>query len=237
MKRAAVVRHAETIGLGNLAPVLEAHGYTIEVVDVLEGHEAAGVARALERTVDADLLIVLGSTAGVYENDRLAFIDPEITAVRERIAAERPTLGVCFGAQLIAAALGAEVRPGPAPEVGYRTITPTAAGLASPVRHVVGAPMAQWHGDTFDLPEGAVLLASSGQYDNQAFGIGGWLLAVQFHPELTDAMHERWVVDDAACLERHGIDPDSLRHERAQHGEALQEASARLLGEYLDGLA
>ncbi|MFB2586418.1 glutamine amidotransferase-related protein [Herbiconiux liukaitaii] len=217
--------------------MLEARGYGIDVVEVLESHTAEDVSAALERAAGADLVIVLGSTAGVYETDRHAFIEPEIAFVRQRIAAERPTLGVCFGAQLIAAALGGEVQPGRAPEVGYRLVTPTGAGLASPVRHVAGTPMAQWHGDTFELPAAATLLASSEAYENQAFGIGGWLLAVQFHPELTDAMHEQWVVSDAAYLERHGIDPATLRTERAQHGAALQEASARLLGEYLDGLA
>jgi GMP synthase (glutamine-hydrolysing) len=143
---------------------------------------------------------------------------------------------VCFGAQVIAAALGEEVRRGPSPEVGYRAVEPTVAGRSSPVRHVTGTPMAQWHGDTFDLPAATTLLASSEAYENQAFGIGDWLLAVQFHPELTDAMHEEWLVSDAAYLRRHGIDADLLRAERARHGAAQQVASARLLGEYLDGL-
>jgi GMP synthase (glutamine-hydrolysing) len=235
-RRVAVVRHAEVVGLGNFGPVLEARGYEIEVVDVLVGHSADEVGAALERVADADVLLVLGSTAGVYEADRHPFIAPEIAFVRSRLEARRPTLGVCFGAQVIAAALGEEVRPGPSPEVGYRAVEPTAAGRSSPVRHVIGTPMAQWHGDTFDLPAATTLLASSEAYENQAFGIGDWLLAVQFHPELTDAMHEEWLVSDAAYLRRHGIDADLLRAERARHGAAQQVASARLLGEYLDGL-
>ncbi|MCS5722768.1 glutamine amidotransferase [Herbiconiux sp. CPCC 203407] len=235
-RRAAVVQHSAAVGLGNFGPVLEARGYEIEIVEVLVGHSADEVGAALERVADAEVLIVLGSTAGVYEADRHPFIAPEIAFVRARLEEERPTLGVCFGAQVIAAALGEEVRQGPSPEVGYRSVEPTAAGRSSPVRHVTGIPMAQWHGDTFDLPAATTLLASSEAYENQAFGIGDWLLAVQFHPELTDAMHEEWLAADAAYLRRHGIDADSLRAERAQYGAGQQVASARLLAEYLDGL-
>jgi GMP synthase (glutamine-hydrolysing) len=236
LKRAAVLRHAETVGLGNFAPVLKSRGYEVEIVDMFVGDGAEKVAEALSRVAEAELLIVLGSTAGVYEADRHPFIAPEVAFVRERLTAERPILGVCFGAQVIAAALGEQVRPGGTPEVGYHAVTPTAAGLDSPVRHVASTPMAQWHGDTFDLPAAATLLASSAAYRNQAFGIGEWLLAVQFHPELTDAMHEEWLGADAAYLERHGFDAEELRAARERHGAAMQRSSARLLGEYLDGL-
>lgn len=231
------MRHAEVVGLGNFAPVLAARGYEVEVVDVLVGHSSDEVVAALGQVAEADLLIVLGSTAGVYESDRHPFIAPEIAFLRSRLEARRPTLGVCFGAQIIAAALGSEVRRGAAPEVGHRLVEPTEAGRESPVRHLSGTPVAQWHGDTFDLPAEATLLASSEAYENQAYGIGEWLLAVQFHPELTDAMHEEWLAADAAYLARHGFDADSLRHERARHGAAQQEVSALMLGEYLDGLA
>ncbi len=231
-RRAVVVQHDETVRLGNFEPVLREHGYEIEVVSARE----PGFAEALEAAADAELLVVLGSTSGVYEADRHDFIAPEIEHLRGRLAAERPVLGVCFGAQIIAAALGEEVRPGDTVDVGYRDVQPTAAGLDSPLRHVVGVPMAEWHGDTFDLPAGATLLASSSAYRNEAYGIGDWLLAVQFHPELTDEMHEDWVRADAAFLTRHDIDPDALRAQRSRHGAPMQLASARMLGEYLSRL-
>jgi GMP synthase (glutamine-hydrolysing) len=225
------------VSLGNFEPVLQAHGYEIETIDASLAESApTEFADSLTAAADADLLVVLGSARGVYEADRHAFITPEIAFVRERLAASRPTLGVCFGAQLIAAALGEEVRPGDSVEIGYREVMPTDAGLASPVRHVAGVPMAEWHGDTFDLPAGTVRLASSAAYENEAYGIGDWMLAVQFHPELTDEMHEEWLVSDAAYVAAGGYDTDALRAERARFGARMQAASARMLADYLERL-
>ncbi|WP_382309651.1 glutamine amidotransferase [Herbiconiux sp. UC225_62] len=235
--RAAVIRHERMVSLGNFDSVLRAHGYDIEVLDAGLASSAPGeFAAALATAADADLLVVLGSARGVYEADRHAFIAPEIAFVRERLASARPTLGVCFGAQLIAAALGEEVRPGATVEIGYREVTPTDAGLESPVRHVAGVPVAEWHGDTFDLPRGTERLASSAAYANEAFGIGDWMLAVQFHPELTDEMHEEWLVADAAYVDAAGYDPEALRAERARYGEGMQAVSQRMLAEYLEHL-
>ncbi|SDY59648.1 glutamine amidotransferase-related protein [Herbiconiux ginsengi] len=235
--RAAVIRHERMVSLGNFEPVLRAHGYEVETVDAdLAESSPDDFAAALTAAADAELLIVLGSARSVHEADRHAFIAPEIAVVRERLAAARPTLGVCFGAQLIAASLGEEVRPGATVEIGYREVTPTEAGLHSPVRHVAGVPVAEWHGDTFDLPPGVELLASSSAYENEAFGIGDWMLAVQFHPELTDEMHEEWLVTDAVYVAAAGYDPEALRAERARYGEGMQAASQRMLAEYLERL-
>ncbi|TAJ47997.1 MAG: glutamine amidotransferase [Herbiconiux sp.] len=231
-RRAAVIRHEAHVHLGNFETVLDEHGYDIEIVDA----SAPGFEQALTGAADADLLIVLGSTAGVYESDRHTFIATELAAVRERLASERPTLGVCFGAQLIAAALGSEVRRGGRVDVGYRPLALTDAGLTSPVRHTVGVAMAEWHGDTFDLPEGTTLLASSAAYENEAYGIGEWMLAVQFHPELTDEMHEQWLTGDLRYVTEAGYTPEALRADRERHGAAMQEASARMLADYLGRL-
>jgi GMP synthase (glutamine-hydrolysing) len=231
-RRAVVIQHDEAVTLGNFEPVLLSRGYEIETVAA----RLPGFAEALERAADAELLVVLGSTAGVYEAAEHAFIAPEVAHLSRRLAEERPTLGVCFGAQIVAAALGGEVRPGPTVEVGYREVVPTTAGESSPVRHVADVPMAEWHGDTFDLPAGVTLLASSESYRAEAYGRGDWLLAVQFHPELTDEMHEHWLRGDAEYVAANGYDAEALRAERARHGAAMQEASRRMLEEYLDGI-
>ena len=229
-RRAVVIRHETPVGLGNFGPVLEEQGWEMTVVDA----RGPDFGAQLAESADAELVIVLGSTAGVYEEH--AFIPVELAALRDRIDRRLPTLGVCFGAQAIAAALGEDVRPGGQVEVGYRSVTPTAAGLSSPVRHFAGVPAAEWHGDTFTLPPATTLLASSAAYENEAFGIERWLLAVQFHPELTDAMHEEWLIGDAAYVAAAGYDPDALRLDRERYGQAMQEASRRMLVEYLDGI-
>ncbi|NYD70000.1 glutamine amidotransferase-related protein [Herbiconiux flava] len=233
-RRAVVVQHQASVHLGNFAPVLTRHGYSIELVDA--SGPAAEFAAGLSRARDAELVIVLGSTDGVYERDRLGYIDPELDFLRARLDAERPVLGVCFGAQAMAAALGSSVHPGPV-EVGYRVVEPTAAGAGSPVRHVAGVPVAEWHGDTFDLPDGVTLLASSAEYPNEAFGIGEWMLAVQFHPELTSDMHEQWLTGDEAYVTAAGYSPAALRAERARYSDAMQTASSRLLDDYLTRIA
>lgn len=231
VRTALVLRHDSAIGLGNLGPTLEAHGYEIVTVDAPTTDVAALDA------LSPDLVVVLGGDEGAYETDRFPYLADEIALLRTRIAAEAPIFGVCLGAQLLASALGAEVYAGATKEVGWLTVEPTEAGAASPVRHFTGVPTVQWHGDTFALPAGVELLASSGAYENQAFSRGDWLLAVQFHPEVTDEIHEDWLREWGDELPEFGLSREQLRAERASFGPLAQEASARLLGEYLDGLA
>ena len=115
-------------------------------------------------------------------------------AIAIHVRAGRPFWGSCLGAQLLAAALGARVYAGPAPEVGVLAIELTGAGKADPVTGALPASIdtLQWHGDTFDLPEGGVLLASSPAYAHQAYRVGPVAYAVQFHVEVTEAMGEEW---------------------------------------------
>ena len=230
-RTALVLRHDSAIGLGNLGPTLEAHGYQVVTVDAPHSDVAALDPLA------ADLVVVLGGDEGAYETDRYPYLADEIELLRARIDAKAPIFGVCLGAQLLAKTLGADVRKGPRKEVGWLTVEPTEAGAASPVRHFACVPTVQWHGDTFDLPDDVELLASSGQYENQAFAKGDWLLAVQFHPEVTDEIHEDWLRQWGDELPEYGLSSEQLREERASFGPRAHAASAALLGEYLEGLA
>ena len=229
-RTAVVLQHAPTIHLGNIRPVLEEHGYAVRVVDVTRED-----VDAIDPT-EADLVVVLGGEMGVYEADEFPFLTAEQRLLRTRLDAERPTLGVCLGAQLMAGALGARVYRGGSTQIGFRPVDATAEGAGSPVRHFAGLPVAQWHGDTFDLPERATRLASSGDYANEAFAIGDHALAVQFHPELTAEMHEQWVRDGAAELAEHAVDADALRAERDRYSARMQEASRAAFSEWLEGL-
>ncbi|HET6825588.1 MAG TPA: glutamine amidotransferase [Amnibacterium sp.] len=228
---AVVLQHDPTIHLGNIRPVLEEHGYTLRVVDVTS-EDVAAIDPA-----EADLVVVLGGEMGAYETDTYPFLEAEQRFLQARLAAERPTLGVCLGAQLMAAALGERVYKGATTAIGYRRVEPTDEGARSVVRHFDGVPVAQWHGDTFELPAGATRLASSSDYANEAFAIGRHALAVQFHPEVTDEMHERWVADGYNELDAHAIDPQALRLERERYSPSMQEASRAAFSEWLDGLA
>jgi GMP synthase (glutamine-hydrolysing) len=165
------------------------------------------------------LLIVMGGPMGVADAGSPAypFLAPEIALLRALIARDAPVLGICLGSQLLAAAAGARVypntRPGPdgapvpAREVGWGRVDfvapdePALAGLAA--RELV----LHWHGDTFDLPRGAVHLASTPECRHQAFRLGRRQFGLQFHCELTRDTVADWVDGDAAYV-REALGPD-----------------------------
>ncbi len=229
-RTALVIQHDPTIHLGNIGPVLSEHGYQIRVVDVHREDVAELDPLA------ADLVVVLGGEMGAYETEEHPFLIAEQDLLRERIGAELPTLGVCLGAQLIAGALGERVYRGDTMQIGFRRVQPTPAGADSPIRHFDGVPVVEWHGDTFELPASATRLASSSDYSNEAFAIGAHTLAVQFHPEVTDAMHESWVADGYNELDEHAIDPDALRADRDRYSAGMQAASRAAFSEWLSSL-
>jgi GMP synthase (glutamine-hydrolysing) len=141
-----------------------------------------------------DAIVAMGGPMSVNDEGEHPWLAGEKAAIASHVRAARPFWGSCLGAQLLASALGARVYAGPAPEVGVLAVELTAAGLDDPVLGVLPAAIdtLQWHGDTFDLPEGAVLLASSPAYPHQAFRVGRAAYAVQFHVEVTEAMGEEW---------------------------------------------
>jgi GMP synthase (glutamine-hydrolysing) len=229
-RTAVILQHDPSIHLGNIGPVLTEHGYDLRIVDVTT-EDVSAIDPA-----EADLVVVLGGEMGAYQTDEFPFLEQEKELLRERIAAERPVLGVCLGAQLMAGALGERVYKGETTQIGYRRVEPTTAGADSPIRHFDGVPVVEWHGDTFELPEQATLLASSSDYSNEAFAIGGFALAVQFHPEVTDEMHEAWVADGYNELDELAIDPDALRRDREVYSARMQEASRAAFSEWLERL-
>lgn len=230
MKRALVIRHVDHEGIAGYREPIEAAGYDIHRV---AAHQA-GCAKL--DILSPDLVIVMGGPMGVYDTDRYPWLNDEIAVLRRRIAADRPILGVCLGAQLMAAALGARVRKGPAREIGFAPLRLTGAGAASPLRHLT-ADVLHWHGDTFDVPEGADLLASTPLYA-QAFARGRNLLALQFHAEMgEDERFDHWLVNDAADIAEVGETPDSLRAAHDAKGPAAVAAGRAMIGEWLAGLA
>jgi GMP synthase (glutamine-hydrolysing) len=141
-----------------------------------------------------DGLIVMGGPMGAYEDDAHPWLAEEKRSIATAARSGHPVWGVCLGAQLLAAALGAAVYPGPAgAEVGVLPVELTAAAATDPV--FAGAPPSfptlQWHGDTFDLPEGATLLAGSPAYRNQAFSYRN-SYGLQFHVEVSPALAREW---------------------------------------------
>ena len=226
----AVLRHLAFEDLGIFAPILEAKGLSVKIYDV-------GVDDIAEPINSADLVILLGGPIGAYEVERYPFLAEEQALLSRRLDRHLPTLGICLGAQLIAAAAGAHVYKGGTKEIGWGTLQLTADGKNSCLTALQDVAVLHWHGDTFDLPEGAQLLASNENYPHQAFSLGNHILGMQFHPEIDPARIEQWLIGHSVELDHAGIDTATLRRTTEMVRDRVKPAAQRLLTEWLDQLA
>jgi GMP synthase (glutamine-hydrolysing) len=232
MRTTLAITHVAFEDLGSLGIELTHAGFNIEVIDACTAN-----LRAIN-AVDPDLMVVLGGPIGVYERDTYPFIETEFDLLRSRLAAKRPTLGICFGAQLMAAALGARVYPGThGKELGW---APVYVGSDLSVPPWFGALLSRelrvlhWHGDTFDLPAGATHLAGTAHYANQGFVVGNYALALQFHLEVTVQGLERWYVGHACELAQAGICVRQLREESRTFGPELETVAGQVWRHWLE---
>jgi GMP synthase (glutamine-hydrolysing) len=184
--RVLVLQHIACEPPGVFEDVLVERGHELVRVELDEGEPLPGGSW--------DAIVAMGGPMSVNDEQEHPWLVGEKAAIAGHVRSGRPFWGSCLGAQLLASALGARVYAGPAPEVGVLAVELTAAGVDDLVLGPLPAAIdtLQWHGDTFDLPEGAVLLASSPAYPNQAFRVGRSAYALQFHVEVTDEMGEEW---------------------------------------------
>ncbi len=230
-KSCVAVRHVAFEDLGLLGPLVSARGYDVRYHDA--GIEPFG-ANAL---VAPELIIVLGGPIGVYERDTYPFIADEIAAIAARIEANKPILGICLGAQMMAAALGARVAPGPAKEIGYAPLTLTAAGKASVLGPLGTSPVLHWHGDNCELPAQCECLASTAHCPVQAFARTPRQLALQFHLETEPVRFEAWLVGHTVELGKAGIDPRAVRQQAQTLGPVTRRVGREVLAAWLDLIA
>lgn len=229
MKTALIIRHVPHEGVAGYREPIEAAGYDVDRIDVTDPAFSTLDLRA------PDLLIMMGGPMGVYEHAQYPWIRCQIRRLALRLEADRPTLGVCFGAQMVAAALGAEVYPGPAKEVGFHPVT--VHDREGPLRHVEGVPVLHWHGDTFTLPDNVDLLASSDLYPHQAFARGRNLMALQFHAEMgEDPRFDAWIEQSPQDVAAAGLCPVRLKAAHDMHGPVAVAAGRAMIGEWLGGL-
>ena len=219
--KALVLQHifCETAGL--YEEVLGERGVSIHPVEVDEGHQ-------LPDWQGFDAIVAMGGPMSVNDDTRLPWLSAEKRLIRDAVLAGRPYWGVCLGAQLLAASLGARVYAGLSPEIGVMPVQLTAAARADAV--FAGLPpdllTFQWHGETFDLPAGATLLASSPAYSMQAFRWQDKAYGIQFHLEVSTP--SGGVVGEGAGLPRGagtiagggGGNPPSQRSRRAPESAA-----------------
>jgi GMP synthase-like glutamine amidotransferase len=184
-----------------------------------------------ERDMDPreyDLLVPLGSEFPAYDESR-AFVQRSRRLLERAVDADIPVLGVCFGGQLLARVLGGEAYRAPVSEVGWISLRTHDPDLVSE------GPWFQWHFDTFSTPPGATLVAEN-EAGPQAF-VSGKHLGVQFHPEVTPDIMDRWVGTYRHELDDQGVDPDALLEETRRRAEESRRSSERLLRRYFDAVA
>ena len=227
--RTLAIRHVAFEHLDLLENILSRRGHDVRYLD-------AGVRPLDDMDPIADhLVVVLGGPIGVYQREAYPFLEAEIDFIRRRLKARRPTLGICLGAQIMANALGARVYPGPTKEIGWKSLTFTKIGKFSPLGGVGIKPVLHWHGDTFDLPPEASLLASTDIVKNQAFALGNYGLGLQFHLEVTAINLERWFIGHTLEIANtDGIDVPKLRAATSKAAPELEPLAKRVFEDWLE---
>lgn len=231
MPSVTALRHVAFEDLGTLEDILSEREWAIDYVE-------APLANWDEfDPLAPDLLVILGGPISANDEKTYPFLAPEITAIKQRLTADQPTLGICLGAQLIARALGMRVFPGDETEIGWKPLLLSDAGYASPARHL-GAEhgfMFHWHGENFDLPNEAVLLAGTEACLHQIFGWGSSTLAFQCHPEVRARDLEKWFVGHAVEIAAvSDTNVAQLRSDSLRYGADLERNGRRCFTEWLD---
>ncbi len=221
------IRHVAFETLGLVGSLLAARGARITYLEAPTDD--------LTPALDADLTVILGGPISANATADYPFLMREIQIAQTRLNGGQPVLGICLGAQIMARALGCPVYGGPAPEIGWHPLTLTQEGAEGLLGPLERRPVLHWHGETFDLPAGAVRLASTQICPNQAFAWGRHGLALQFHLEVEAQGLEPWLVGHTLEIDKTpGISVQSLREETARLGPGLANAAASVFEAWFD---
>jgi GMP synthase-like glutamine amidotransferase len=224
--RALVIEHDRLSTPERVGDHLESRGITLEPFVVVEDIADPEVTVTFPDKDGYDLVVVMGAPWSAYDPGLQGWVRPEVEFLRHHLGRDTPTLGICFGAQIMSISLGGDVYPASRPEYGWETIESDEPAIAS-------GPWFQYHGDEFTLPDGATPLAGNAS-GLQAFSFGR-SLAVQFHPEVTAPLLESWcaVGGDRKLIES-GIDPEELIDETARLAPVSQVAMEQMLDWWLE---
>jgi GMP synthase (glutamine-hydrolysing) len=232
MRRLLVFQHVSFEILGTLNPLLKARGFRIRYANFgRHPHAQPEVARY-------NGLVVLGGPMHVNDLEQHPHLTLEVELIRQAIDRGLPVLGICLGAQLIAKALGARVHANGGKEIGWYDVSPTPAAKADPLFKDFAEveKIFQWHSDTFELPAGAVPLATSRICHHQAFCYGTNVYGLQFHLEVDKRLIERWLSVPVQCAELNEahINPETIRHETTQYLHRAHAMSEQVFGRFID---
>lgn len=209
MKNVLFIQHGDTDKPGLLGDVLSSREVSLDVRHPYLGDSLP------DSIVGYDGIAIGGGAQSAYEEDKFPYLARECEIVQEAAHVEKPVLGLCLGAQVMAKALGAPVRPNGRKEIGFFPVTLDPIARYDPLW--CGLPMdfvtTHWHGDVFDLPPAGMRLGSSALTPNQLFRYGRGMYGLQFHLEMTPEIFEEMVIDSRDYLVEAGADPDGLRSE------------------------
>lgn len=227
--RALVISHDPSEVAGRVGLRLEQHGYRLEVLTVCEDTDRPVSHTPFPDPGRYDLVVAMGAPWSVYDSATIGtWIGRECTFVREVHERGVPYLGICFGAQVLSAALGGTVEPAPRPELGWVSVDTDDPDV------VATGPWFQWHQDRFSVPAGAKEIARN-DVGPQAFRMGR-SLGVQFHPEVDAALLRSWLPADAPLdplFDQLGVDPESVIEQAAGEAERARRDTERLVDAFL----
>lgn len=224
MPRVLFIQNGETEGPGLFATVLEAAGVEISTAHAWRGDP-------VPTDPDGFSAVTIGGGAmSAYQTDEFPALRRQIALAQATRAAGKPMLGLCLGAQLMAAAFGGKVFANTAKEIGLQEVRFTAAADSDPLWQGHTAPLhpVHWHGDTFTLPPGAVLLAASALTPHQLFRLDDTLYGFQFHLEIDLPLLRALIAADAAALRAHAIDPAAFLADGERHLPAVEPIARRI---------
>jgi len=228
MKPVLVLRHGDNIPVGLLGEAFVADGVPWVEVMLHDGEPIPSLS-------EYSALVVLGGVMGAYDEDTHPWLADEKRAIVEAHAAGMPMFGICLGSQLFADALGGRAYLiESTPEIAHMLPRLTEAGANDPVVKHFDEPVVAFHQDTWDLPPGATLLATSDRF-NHAFRLGS-AVAIQAHPEADTAIVSKWVeiAKEKPLMRAAGVEPDHLVAEVAAGEEAQREMTRRLFGAWIE---
>lgn len=229
-----VIRHIGIEGLGSIEDVLSGSHITPVYFDTWK--------TALPQDLSAyKAFIILGGPMGVYEQDRYPFIGDELQLIQKARKAGLPLIGICLGSQMLAQALGGRVYRGGTKEIGWYNVTLSGQAQDDPVFSSLSGEgskalkVFQWHGDTYDLPPGAVLLAGSALFPNQAFRIDDSIYGLQFHVEIKEADVASWIKAYKEEIDslKQPLDIDQIHRDTQSYIGDLNNASTRFFKQFV----
>ncbi len=227
MKKVLAIRHVEIEDLGVFESALKDLGYDFKYLDTPAGEVLK------EPLENYSILFVLGGYMSAYEEEKYKFLSYEYKLIEEALKKEIPVLGICLGAQMLAKVLGARVYPGgKGKEIGWYEVFKTEEHF-----YFQDFPeklkVFQWHGDTFELPEGALRIYSSENYPNQAF-VYNKAIGLQFHIEVNPEIVEKWIEFYKDELSKENIDPEKIKKIDKESIYILEKLSKSLVEKILE---